>query len=168
METAEKTKIARKLYEDLKVIRAAKDLATWYEGEIFYKLDKEKLFESVFGGALSKAAFLAEIDVPVSTERFKRAIYEFYVIEHKFTMEELKRANTQKLHRAIPFVRGKTRAQIEEVIDYAEREKQGIRDFLHVVGAPVSVCDHLERGKIEVDECKHCLKILRKNEGIRS
>src|SRR3990167_1888052 len=101
----EKVKLSRKLYEELKGLRDFKDKTNWIEGQILYLFEKFNLKDFLFGKALSKAAFYAEIDVPVSTAQFKTDIYEFYVIKHGFKIEELLNANTKKLHRAIAFVR---------------------------------------------------------------
>lgn len=160
--TLQKTKLARKLYDELVDLRDAKDVANWAEGEILYLLSKYGLHNYVFGNTKTRAAFYREIDIPVSTASFKIAIYEFFVVKHGLTFKQLQKANTKKLHRAIQYLRDADKDRVEEVVDLAEREKQSLGDFLVSIGAPDRWCVHQDKEKVEVEVCKECHKQVKK------
>lgn len=163
--TLAKTKLARRLYEELKALRDAKDTANWAEGEALYLIDRFGLHNYVFGTTKTKGDFYREVDIPVSTALFKITIYEFYVVRHGFTLADLTEANTKKLHRAIPYLQKAGKRKVKQVVDLAEREKQSLGDFLVSVGAPERWCVHAEQGKVEVTQCKQCKRILNKTAG---
>jgi hypothetical protein len=155
-----KTELAKELYEELKEIRDTKDKANWLLGRIIYFFDKHNLYNYLFGKATSKKAFWAELDIPLSTADFYQRLYEFWVVEKEFKYDDLKNANTKKLHRAIPYVRDRKKEDLVEVIELAEREKMGLNDFMVSVGAPDSLCEHeVENKNIKV--CKKCGKNLK-------
>lgn len=160
--TLERSRLARQLYEDLKQVRDTKDIASWYEGRIFWYFNKFNLYNYLFGKVLSKEKFYEEIDIPASTALAKRSLYDFYVVKHSFTVDELRKANTRKLHRALPFIQDKNREEIKEIISLAEREKQGLHDFLVSCGAPDKWCVHPETENINIKTCKKCGKQLKK------
>lgn len=157
----EKTKLAKEIYEEFKKMRDSKDMINWYEGKMLYFFDKYDLYDFLFGEIISKNAFFSEIDTPRSTFEFKRKLYEFYVVQEGFTFKTLQHANTKKLHRALPFIQGKSKKEIKKVIDLAEREKESLSDFLAMIGAtPEGYCVHEERDSVVVEKCKKCGKIL--------
>ena len=160
--TKEKTKLARELYQQFNEIRTTKDVANWFEGKILYYFDKFGLHNYLFGKAMTKKAFYAEIDVPPSTVAFKRDIYEFYIVRHKFTFEDLRKANTKKLHRALTYIREFPKEKVKEIVDLAEREKQSLSDFLINCGAKDKFCVHEETQNKNIKVCKLCGKILTK------
>lgn len=159
----EKTELARKLYHEFKEIRDTRDKSIWLEARLLYYLDKYGLHNYLFGKALSKAAFSSEIDLPLSTFNFKVNLYEFYVVEHGFTFEDLQEANTKKLHRALPFLKEANKEKVKEVVELAERERQSLSDFLAEVSGNDSFCTHHEKEEISEKKvvCKLCKKTLK-------
>ncbi len=158
-----KSKLARELYEQFQDVRDARDKAIWIEARNLYYIDTFGLHNYLFGKDMTKTAFYAEIDVPGATAAFKIALYDFYVIKHGFTFDELSRANTKKLHRAIPFVREAEPEKIKEIVELAEREKQSLSDFLISCGAKDQFCVHEDKEEITDKKvvCKHCHKELK-------
>lgn len=157
-----KTFLAKKLYEEFKSIRDAKDRANWEEGRLLYFFEKYDLQNYLFGKPQSKKAFYTEIDVPLSTAAFKVSIYDFYVVQNGFSYKDLKDANTKKLHRAIPFIRGKAKDEIRTVIGYAEREREGLNDFLALIGGKDQYnCTHEHTRAVTQDVCGDCGKKIK-------
>lgn len=128
-----KTKLARELYEEMKQIREMRDAAGWYFGKILYYFDKYKLHNYLFGKALSKNAFYAEIDIPHSTVSYYIALYEFYVVDNQIDFKLLRNSATRKLHRAISFLKGKSKNKIIEAIELAKKETLSLSDYLEEI-----------------------------------
>ena len=129
----EKTKLARKIYNEIKSLREIRDMAGWYMGKQLYFFDKFGLQNYLFGKAMSKNAFYGEIDIPISTVAYHIALYEFYVVKNGFTFEELKNSTARKLHRAIPLLQEKSKEKITEAVGLAKRETMGLMDFLEEI-----------------------------------
>ena len=125
-----KIKLARGLYEEMKQIREMRDIAGWYLGKILYYFDKYKLHNYLFGKALSKNAFYAEIDIPHSTVSYYITLYEFYIVDNQIDFKLLRNSATRKLHRAIPLLKGKPKDKIMEAVELAKRETLSLSDYL--------------------------------------
>jgi len=126
----EKTKLARKLYEEIKHIREIRDFAGWHLSKILYYFDKFGLQNYLFGKAMSKNTFYGEIDIPISTVFYHTSLYEFYIIENNIDFNLLKDATTRKLSRGIPLLKGKSKDKIIKAVELAKKETLSLSDYL--------------------------------------
>ena len=129
----EKTKLARKLYEEIKEIREIRDTVGWHLSRILYYFDKFGLQNYLFGKAMSKNTFYGEIDIPISTVSYHISLYDFYVVENNIDFELLKGSTTRKLQRAISLLRGKSKSKIIEAVELAKRETLSLSDYLEEI-----------------------------------
>lgn len=159
--TKEKTELARKLIKEFQEIRETKDKASWYEGRLLYYFKKFGLRNYLYGKTLSNNAFYAEIDIPASTAEQKIDIYSFYVVENGFKIEDLMESDTRKLHRAIIYIRDKSKDEIKEAVEKAKRGLMSFTDYLISLGAEDKFCVHEPESK-EVKVCKKCGKTIKK------
>lgn len=109
---------AIRLIREIKYLQQERENLLWHEGEIWYKLKEEKLFRHAGGlQKISWKSFLAEMGVPLATVEYKIALYKKWINELGYSLDDLKGIHTRKLHRAIPYVNSKEKA--EEVLKQA-------------------------------------------------
>lgn len=148
-------KEAKDTYFALKRLFEIYEESIYRQGEYLYKLKKDKLYRYVFGDTdQSWNSFCAEIGIPVSTVDYRVLLYERYVIDCGFKIEELVGHSTKKLSRALPVIKNKRDAN--RVIALADSLSES--DFLKEIGLSK---DHLhEPSNKDVKICKICKKIM--------
>lgn len=104
------------LYDDLLEMRHAGDLLKWREAEILYRIKTDRLWDKIWGTCDNFKAFCDEANIPYSTANSKVDAYKKYVIECKKTVEELRRIDFRKLHRAMPYV---NRSTVDDILETA-------------------------------------------------
>lgn len=163
--TLEKTKLAKKLYEEYKSIRDTKEMVSWYQAKLIYFLDKFKLHNYLFGKSMSRSAFYGEIDIPLSTANFLNSLYAFYIVKQGFTFDEVKDAALRKLHRALPYLHEKNKEEIKEAVELAKRETLSLSDYLISLGRPENYCVHEPEFIVEKRQkiCSKCGKKIGNN-----
>lgn len=135
----DKKKLAKQLRKELSRIMDKKKEINWEEGKILYYFDQYKLYSYLGKGHISKINCWKEIGIPPATAQFKIKLYSFYVIQHQFSLGELRGASEKKLHRVAPLLEGYPRENIKEVIIEAKKSEEGLEKFLAKYKKPIII-----------------------------
>lgn len=123
---------ARKLYEALEEINRVRNHFYWQQAELLYKLRSGNLYKLVFGeqGNQSWSSFLTEIGVPPSTASQKLTNYQFFIVKHGFTVDQLTGADTSSLYHLAQYRPDSDEAGVRELVTQLQEKSVTRGDFI--------------------------------------
>lgn len=153
----DKVRKAKEVFDGVKALSAVRDSIYWKQAESLYTLKKDNLFRFVFGSDdQSWSSFLSEVQMPLSSADQKVRTWDFYIVRHGFTLEELSGVDTSSLYTIATNKPMATKEEITALIGDAKVLGRG--DFLaQLKGVD---CIHPDTVEESHHRCKVCKRKL--------
>lgn len=158
--TLNKTREARKIFNQIKELDNMSNLLYWERAKFLYELSKDNLYKNVFGedGSGSWNSFCAQANLSVSSSKQKIKVYETFVIKLKLDpKKDLLGLDTSGLYYIHLSKRDITKSEVMEWLGKLRDLSRG--DFLQELRGNGD-CSHEHTKEETVVRCEHCSRTL--------
>ena len=126
----EKVEFGQQLERFFDKARYNSEVWKWVEGGALYFIDKYDLYDYVFGKQISKKSFFSELGIPYTTASLRIDMWKTYVVQHGFSLDELKDCETYKLGVCVSLLRETNHEEALRIIGLAKRGNLSRSDFM--------------------------------------